>query len=309
MVAAKTSDALLAAIKRDAQMPPADGRLTDAEILDIASEALSAEVADLLVSVRQQRWVQTHADVAITSGVATYRIPSRALAAGVSDVLIVDGETEYDAPELSPEERYRYSDGQRGPWRSPYGYAWQGDHIVLVPEPSETRYSLRLRYPRQPGRLVAVEECGLVTSTTATTIELDATPSAWGASETLDVVEGTPHADTLMLDASATISGTTVTIAAGVGSEVAAGDYVCLAGETCIPPVPESVWPYLVAACVARVVYVIGDVAAIQAAQIMAAQAERRVRSVLAPRNRGARELVTHHNSALRGGRMPWGRP
>lgn len=308
MVAAKTSDDLLSAIKRDAQIPASEGRLSDAEILAIASEVLSAEVADLLVSVRQQRWVTTHADQQITSGTAAYRIPSRALAAGVSDILIVDGDLEYDAPELSAEERYRYSDATRGPWRSPYAYAWQGDHVVLVPEPSTTRYSLRIRYPRQPGRLVVVADCAAVASTTSTTIEVDAVPSSWGASETLDVVEGTPHADALMLDASGAISGTTITIAAGVESEVAADDYVCLAGETCIPPVPESVWPYLVAACVARVVYVIGDLPAMQGAQLMLTQAERRVRNVLAPRNRGGRELLTHHGSALRAGRFPGSR-
>lgn len=307
MVAAKTTADLLTEVRDETQLPDADGRLDSDGILRLASRRLSGSIADLLVSLRQERWVTTQADTTISSGTATYRVPSRALAAGVADIIVREtaSGSEWSAPEIPAEERWRHSDGQRGRWRSPYGYAWQGDHIVLLPTPDTTGYTLRIRYPRQPARLVQTTAAASVSSKGASTIVVASVPSAFGSAATVDVVEGTPHGDVLMSDASATISSTTLTIAAGVDTEVAAGDYVCLAGQTCVPPIPESVWPLLVAETSLAVLRAIGDDAAIPHAERTVMEALAHVRNVLAPRNRGERQMVINRSSSLRAGRLP----
>lgn len=306
MVAAKTTDDLLTEVRDEAQLPTTDGRIDSAGILRLASKRLSTTIADLLVSLRQERWVTTHADIPIVSGTARYRIPSRALATGVADILIVDGSDVYDAPEIDAEERWRYTSGQRGPWRSPFGYTWEGDRIVLLPTPDTSGYSLRVRYPRQPARLVEVDDCMLISSLTATTLTTLSLPSAsaWASGPTIDVVKSAPGGDVLMMDTAATTSVLTLTVAA-VDSEVAVGDYACLAGETCIPPIPESVWPLLVAETALAVLRAIGDPTGTADAERNVAEAGTRAKSVLAPRNRGERKMVIPHASTLRGGRFP----
>lgn len=316
-IAAKTADDLISDLIVAAQLRSSDsttiddGRLSNAEALRIASRLLSTQVAALLVAARQERWVSQASDVAITSGTDTYRVPGRALAAGVSDVVIYDDASgeEFDPPYLDGRDRHHYVNGRKGQWRSPYAYTWQGDHIVLVPAPTETKYQLRVRFPRQPPRLVQTSACALVSSTTATTITTNATvPSAWASSETLDIVQGDPHGDVIGLDLAGTsISGTSITIAAGVPSEAASGDYVCLDGDSCVIPLPESVYSYLVDLLTVWALQRIGDPLAEQAKELaMATRAS--VQEVLEPRSRGERRVPIRRHSPLRLGRYPYRR-
>lgn len=302
MVAAKTSDDLLSDVRVAAQLADNEGRITSAEMLRMASRLLSTRIAKLLITARQERWVRTHSDVPIVSGTAKYRVPSRALAAGVSDVVIVDaGGEEYDPPYITARDRHYFSGGRRPNSRSPYAYTWEGDHIVILPTPQESQYSLRVRYPRQPPRLVLVASCGLVTNKSATTIDVLAMPSGWGSFNTVDVVEGTPHGDALMLDQLAGISSNTLTIAAGVDSEIDDGDYVCLAGESCVIPLPENVWPVLVEALAVDVMTRLEDNSSTIATHVdLRDEAASAVLAVLEPRSRAERPMLRRRGSPYR---------
>ena len=82
---AYTTTDLLAAIKRRAQLPDANGALTDADILALATPAMRTQIQPLIRSVRE--------DYAVVSEVQTvvadqqqYPIPSRAEGGSVRDV-------------------------------------------------------------------------------------------------------------------------------------------------------------------------------------------------------------------------------
>ena len=307
MVAAKTSDDLLDEVKVLAQTPPSDPRVTDAEMLELGSHALSMEIADLFLSCGQARWVYTSSDVATIASTALYRVPSRALASGLSDLLIIDSSGEiFDAPEIPLEDHWIFVQNRAGNGRSPYAYSFEGDHVRLAPTPADTSYSIRYRWPRQPARLVTVAECAKVATAGGVQIVCDSIPSTMSSPLTIDVVEGTPHGDVLMQDTAATFTGSTFTVSA-VDSEVADEDYVCPVGTTCVPPIPESVWPFLVAMVAQEVIDAYGDGDAF-------ARAEKRVRRrremavrALAPRNRGETPVIINRHSALRGGRFTRG--
>lgn len=306
-IAAKTSDDLIAEAKVLSQAADAEGRITDAEILEIGSHVLSMEIAELFISARQSRWVYTAADIATVSGQALYRVPTRALAAGVHDLVAVDTDgTEYDLHEVSLEEVHLYSNDEVRSLRGPYDYCWVGDQIRLLPTPSNTTYSLRLRFARQPARLVTVAECAKVASTTTTTVVCDSIPAGFPSSPTtVDIVEGTPHGDVLQHDASATYTGSTFTIAAGVDTEIAAEDYVCPVGTTCIPPIPEQVWPLLVAIVAHEMIDTFGDTKQLASSERRVARRREMAKRVLSPRNRGETPKIRNRHSAMRGGRYP----
>lgn len=317
MVAAKTTDDLILDVIAAAQLQSdgagtiTDGRVSNDDVLTWASKLLSTSIASMLLACSQERWVWQDSDQTIVSGTAKYRIPSRALASGVASLVILDGSSnEFHPPQISAADRYRYASSRVGPWRSPFAMTWEGDHIVLLPTPAESGFSLRVRFPRQPPRLVAVSACAVVASTTSTVITTTATvPTAWTASETLDLNEGTPHGDALGLDLAGTsISGTSITIAAGVPSELAAGDYVSLAGHGCTLPVPEVVYHLLVDLVIVEVLRRIGsDPADLQEARDAAAASMVHVRDILEPRDRGASPKPIRRNSPLRAGRLPYG--
>lgn len=305
MVAARTSDTLLADVRAATQLPDADGRLTTAEIYRITDQAMVLHVADLLSQPRSQRWAIISAG-GITSGTLLYRVPDRALGASVLDVLITDGTNSWSAPEIPQEDAHLYTT-VRGSWDSPYAYAWRGDRIQILPTPTVSTYSLAFKIARQPSRHVAVSSCAVVASSTSTTITTSATvPSAWTSSQTLDIVRaetGMPWIYTTTLPtldlAGTSISGTSITVSAGLPSDLPAGCYVCLAGETCVPAIPESVYPVLVHASAMLVLEALGD----PRAQSEAALLETAIavaRKLLEPRNSGATQRRVPRFSPLR---------
>lgn len=299
MVAAMTTTDLLGRVRAQAQLPSADGRLTDAELLALADEVLRTTCADLLVGARGQWWTTAATDVPITSGVASYAMPERALAEGLSDVLVVQGTSQWSAPEIPLTEAWRYRTTHGG-WASPYAYAWRDDVVELLPTPTDSSYSLRLLYPRRPSRLVTAANCARVATTGTTSLVVASVPSGWTSAETVDVIggaNGRPRGQDLI----ASLASTTITLAVPTGTAV--GDYVCLAGETCVPPVSEVLFDVLTTSTVFRVLAAIGDPEGMSAASVIAQAAVARATSLVSPRNRGASRKIVAHGYGTRRGR------
>lgn len=302
MVAARTTADLLSEVKDQALLPSTDGRLTDAQILTRGDHVMDTLIAQVQVSARQQRMTRTYADTSIVSGTSLYAIPERALAAGATDIVIVSGTEEYHPPEIDQSDAWRYR-SEHGGWDSPYAYCWLGDTIELLPHPEESTYTLRVYYPEQPSRLVTTSSCAVVASKTATVITTSATvPTAWGSSETLDIVSHRPNGKPRGVDLAGTsISGTSVTVSAGVPSTVVAGDFVCLDGTTCVPPIPQTLWPVLVAGTTLEVLRALGDPAASDAERRLA-ESLVTARDLLSPRSRGQTKKIIAYHSPLRRG-------
>jgi hypothetical protein len=319
VVAALTCDDLVDEVRDQTCIPTVDGRLgstealTDAAILRLASNVLRTHCADLLVGTRSGRLVTDVLNSGggtaqvITAGTSTYALPERALASGVADVTILlsDGDTvtEWSAPEIPAAQAWRFRNNHGG-WDSPYAYTWSDDSIELLPHPTTTAYLVRIKYPRGLMRLVPLASAARVTSATATVITTTATvPSTWSASETLDVISGRPNGSPRGIDQAGTlISGTSITIAAGVPDGTALGDYVCLDSETVIPPVPDVVWPVLVAGASVEVLRAIADPGGTMEAKERLGEAMTRARALLSPRSRGASQKIVARGYGTRRG-------
>lgn len=302
MVASKTTTDLLTAVRLRTQLPDADGRLSSTEILDLAAEALNTTMTDMLLATRTQRWTSAASDVTIASGTYLYALPARALASGVTDILITDGTTEWSAPEIPIADALYYRQGG-GEWDSPYAYCWRDDKIELLPHPSTSTptYYLRILYPRTPPQLVLTTACNIVSSKTATTITTTATV-VFSSTATLDIVPSTtnshePRGTDL---AGSSISGTSITISAGVPSTTVAGDYVATAGTTPVIPLPTSLWYPLVRETALLVIASLGDAEHAQLEGVVTDRVMKAARGVLEPRSRGATPKVVARQSPLR---------
>jgi len=313
VVAAYTTDDLLSRVKARAQMPAADGRLTDADVFAILDDSIRSSVARIVYNADDGRTVKSQADQPITSGVARYRIPDRAVAAGVYGVVLVDSagnEVSSSYKDTADIWRYQGGYGDGVGWK--YDHTIEGDEIVLLPTPSQTDGSLRIKYRRRPSRLVPVSSCAVVSVALANAITTAAAvPSSWGADEILDLIESTPNADTLGDDvAGSGIGGASITVVAGVPAELAAGDFVCLAGETCVPQVPQAAIPFLTVLGAYEVCVTLGDREGAAGLERLVSTRKREAMALIAERSR-ERQVVINRSSHLRQGgrgyRGSWG--
>lgn len=306
MPAALTSDALLARIKARAQVPAADGRLSDAEIFAICDDVIRDDIGLAAYEADDGRWLQTAADVTVSSGVATYRVPTRAWASGIQTVSLIDTNgNEIPLPRVDHSEIPEWTSG--GIWQNPR-FALDGAVIRLLPTPTDSLYSLRVRYIRRPNTLVAVSACGLISGTSSTTLTVSNSPTL-AASPTIDVIRGTHDADSLGDSIATTYSDPTITYTAGdlatSGAYApAAGDYACLEGTTCVVQVPDVAVRYLTLRASAEVCDALGDEGGFARCAAQAADARRQLDLAISERSR-VRTKVIPKNTPLRsaGGR------
>jgi hypothetical protein len=315
---ALTTDDLVDDVRLQTCIPTVDGRLgstealVDAAILRLADRVMRTHVADLLVATRSERWTAAPADTSITSGTSLYALPSRALAGGAADVRIVDSDgNEWSAPEIGAAQAWRFITGHCG-WDSPYAYCWRDNLVELLPHPTTTAYTLRVMYHRHPSRLTAVSDCALLQEyVDATNVEYTSLPSSgWGngTSHTVDLVQRGPNGlaleDDIPLNVN-TVSGN-LTRTSGSFTNTApyasAPSYACPYGTTCVPALPESLWPVLVDGTGLEVLRAIGDPGGSQEARDRLSESVTRARAVLSPRSRGASQKIVARGYGTRRG-------
>ena len=290
-----TTTNLLNQVKVKTGWPSSGGYLTDAEILSLADDEMLVTVAPLLRAAREEYWVVQAPDVAISSSVSSVRVPSRALGGALRDVLIVQGNNVWSAPEIAPEDVWRYQNGASGPWNSPYGFYCEGSYVKFCPTPS-SGYSVRLKYYRRPSQLVPLDEAVIVTTATVPTIGFAGTaPTGWAAGDYDSPYDATADsfAVTVVADGALTV--------AAIPDGLVVGDYVALEGTTPVPQLPTALAPVLVLATVRACLEACGDVRSSALAEQQLARKSEAIRALIEPRVTGDRPVVINRSSALRG--------
>ncbi len=302
MPAATTVDTFLADVKAAAQVPAAEGRISDAEILRVADQLLVRAVGRAVFDADDGRWSVTAPLVTVSSGVAASRVPTRAWAGGLRSVTLVQTST----GDVRPLDYVDNSDIDLytgGSWQSPC-YTIEGDSILLLPTPTDSAYSLRVRYLRRPSRMALLADCAAITAVSSSTITATF-PSAFTDSSTVDIVRGSHHATPLEDDVAIEVTAPS-TIARDSGTwtttgalAVEIGDYVCLSGTTCVPQVPEVAIGWLVELTARDVCVALGDTEGAAARAQLATLAAKDVEASLPERSR-TRTVVIPRNSPLR---------
>jgi hypothetical protein len=230
----------------------ADGRFTDQEILDLASDVLISEIAPMLVSSREEYYVQTK-DHTVTTSQAAYAIPYRAMGATLREVKILSGTQWTDLIRIDPEEIKTTTTG-----RPEYFYL-QGNSVMLYPTPDATGDTLRMSYFVRPSSLVPTTECARITNISSNTLTLTP-PSGWSTSDTFDLVQGTSGFVLKGMDFSASqVNAGDIVLSGTVPTDLEVGDYVCLSGESCFPHIPADAHQLLVQLTVVSCLEAMGD--------------------------------------------------
>jgi hypothetical protein len=314
-----TSDDLVIEVRRRSRLPSATD-LSDAEILQYADQEMQTTIADVIRNASASFWVTTY-EVALTASVSSYTLPRRAIGAGVERVELEDSAgRRLPIVAVSEEDTWRWASGGRDPhWPGEHAFTLEGEALRLWPTPSASGSTLRVRYQRQPSRLVPVSECGALNGATDTvTISTSGTPPAWlletsDVDRYLDIARGDGVHDLIIADAiGEDYSDPTLTLSASTPLEDAASiasisptggrtDYVCKAGTTCYPQIPSTLWPLLVSKTTVAVLEALGDREGMAAAQATANQREAAARSVVTPRSREAPRFINRTSYLRRG--------
>ena len=310
-----TADDLVAAVRRRAQLPDesADGAIDDADILMLADEELSLRLVPLVRSCRGDYWVMSE-DAAIAQGQAAYRVPERAQTSGLREVTVIDsGGVAYPIPQIATEDAWRWQQPANGIVGSMRNAAFfmEGANLVIVPTPSDSSWTLRMRYYRAMSKLVPNADTGSVQWLGGPDGEctLYEFPAAWLEPPVslygmiADVYHQKPPFGIQAMDvAMGPITGITTLIPSAPTNGMVAGAVygIAHASQTSVVDLPRECWPLFVSAVTARVMDVIGDRDGAKLEYALYAQEAANVTLLLTPRIEGNKIRIVDRNSLLR---------
>jgi hypothetical protein len=229
-----------------------DGRFTDQEILDLASDVLISEIAPILIASREEYYVTTK-DQTVTASQAAYPIPYRAMGATLREVKIVRGTRIVDLIRLDPESVESTEPGE------PNAFYLQGNNVILHPTPDATGDTLRMTYFVRPSSLVPTTECARITNIAGNVLTASI-PTGWDTSDTFDLVQGSSGYVLKGADfAASQVNSGDITLTGTLPSDLAVGDYISLSGESCFPHIPADAHQLLVQLTVVSCLEAMGD--------------------------------------------------
>jgi len=293
-----TTTGLLAEIRRRARIPDTDPDFTDLNLLKEADSQTLEVFAPLIQSARADFYMRSE-DQAIIAGQVRYPLPSRSVGSRVRQVLWVDGSgTEWELyPHVATDQvRWTQMHGV------PEAYAIRDDEVLLFPAPGANQGILRIFYEYRPARLVATGFF-VVQAVGASAITLTA-PVTWTATSTYDFIKATPPFALLGSDADPTATGTNAVVtfpSSAIPPRLAAGDYMCLPGETPVPQIPAELQSALALAVAAEVISQYAPEQSVVLYQKLGKVLEDQ-KAILAPRSRGRSIKVVNRNSFFRRG-------
>lgn len=287
------TDTLLPTLRLLPLMPSVQSLFTDANLLTIMTFEMRSKIVPLIDNQTEEYFVH-YDDIPYVNGTTTYTIPPRATTAKLRGISFVDPNgNEVRLPRLRPED-IMGNVNSSGLAINPalWGCFLKNNKVCLYLGTwggnSGAYQYVRLRYIRQPNRLVLSTDCAQVVSIAGNIVTVNAVPSTFTTSETYDIVQNVPQMfDSLLDDGTITaVSSTTITFTAGmVPSTLAAGDWICLAGQSPIPQIPYNPgFDLLLQLSAAKCLEIHGDTEGFNVAMSQAATMKDYFISLLTPR-------------------------
>lgn len=227
---------IITAIKIKGSFPTSDDLFSNDDFLVILNHQMKTEIIPIMMLLSEEFFV-LQKDYTITQG-ASYRIPKRSIGSKLRDVQIIDGSGNVTHP-------YRLDEVDRD--TNPSGYYVVKNSIELSSD--YTTNTLRLKYFARPNTLVLPTSAGQITSidTVNKQVVVSSLPSAIATSSSIDFVQSNNPYDLLQYDeVVANVSGTTVTMTNSLPDGLEVGDWLCVAGQSPVPMIPEEMHPVLV---------------------------------------------------------------
>ena len=283
-----TTDDLITSVRVRGMFPDASqGSLSPASILMFAYEELIANVVPMILSVREH-YYETYLDQNMIAGVQVYAIPQRSIASTLSVVQYILRNSIMPLNPIDPQNVV-----STVPELYPKAFYYQGGSIVLDQVPSSSQGTIRMRYYQRPGIFTSTVNCGLITgvSTLLNTVTVASVPASWAAGTVFDFIPSyLPYMPYGLSTACTGVTGTTVSFSAlpvnAAGAmAITVGDWLAPAGYSCIPEVPNEVFPLLAQATAVKLLEATGAEEHLGTAAGMLANYAKNATRLISPRD------------------------
>lgn len=320
-------DALIAALRRYAQLPDSDLDYTDEVLRLEMNDVLQAVFAPALFAARSG-YLLKRFTFPTTAGTDVYPLPSRAMNGAVENVVCLDLSTneQWGLEPIEANDAFKYVQTSQD---KPRFFQAIGSSIRLFPTPNAA-YTLRMQYYLRPPRLMQFQTTGAITDISSGVYTVASWPTnrdtgaTVAAATSFDIVRGgiatptaaTPNGANTYEVVAANVfpdtfssGGLTMTFETSLASasyadvsEVRVGDFVRVADQTDWPTMPHEFHSALAHAAASRILAETGRLQMAQA-QASIAQADiDRMKDVIQPRVKGTPPVLVPQAHMLRRG-------
>lgn len=296
---AYTANDLMADVKRNCNVPTSQITFQNTDFYALADNSIRSKMIPLILKYCEEFYVYPM-NYAITNGISSYAIPTRAINMILRSVQIVNSanpNSRANLDQLNIEDLYTGISGNPRFLVQKNGFYVEGNNVVLYPAPTQTLGTLRLNYFIRPGQLVDTSACAQVSSINvgANTLTCVSVPSTYSTLNTFDLVKANPGFDYTAIDQAVTnITSNVITFTSTLPTNISVGDWVCLANTSCMVQVPVELQPLLTQYVVVRVLAAQGDNTALKAALAELEALEKNAGLILAPRVQGSVKRVVN---------------
>lgn len=305
-----TTDLALA-VQRRAAIPASQSTFSLADLYALGDEEIRSKMIPLICKNIEDFYTQFK-DYNLIANQANYQIPTRAIASALRDVQIVqsaDMESRTPLERLAPEDLYSSVGGNYRFVVKKNGFYLQGNQVIVYPAPQQTVNLLRLSYYCRPNTLVDPTACAQVLSidfSTNTVVLSASAPATFTTTSPLDAISSVSGFDWWFQDQTpasismTTVANDTLTFSTTLPTNLAVGDYICPAGQSCVVQVPVELQPLLIQYVTVRVLSAQADAQALQAAIAELTKLEENALLLIAPRVVGKYQRCTNTRSISR---------
>jgi len=261
---ALTTNKLIDSIKRRAMIPSSNITFSDNDLIEFLNEEMNIGLIPSILQMKDEYLVFKEV-VAIQPNNSIYPIPSRAIGNKLRELSYSDdGRNEYNMAQIELDNKASNNYlNQVGFYASQF-YV-QGSNINL--HPSDFNYSgfLLFYYYMRPNYLVKDSSVAVIKDIDRTTgtITLNSLPTTYISDIDVDFVNSDSPNNIMSIDIPIIsvnqLTKTVVVSPSLIPSNLKKGDYMPLAGESCIPNVPTELHSVLAQRVAMRVLESIGD--------------------------------------------------
>lgn len=298
----KTSD-LIDSIRDRAFIPKEDAIYNDDRLIKILNEQIDTMLLPKLMSMNEEHLVVSEV-IETDSNKSSYSIPYRAVGNKLRDVAYKDSDQNYyELSRISLEELSDYR------WNNTYGardlFYLQNNKVHFVSSRANDYSFIEMYFYLRPNVLVKDSECPKITSidTVNGIVTLSSFPTAFSDATDFDFIGAKSPNKIHKYDVTATLQSrsakTVIFAAADLPEDLAVGDYLAIAEQSCVPNMPTEYHPILAQMAAVFILESMNDTEGLQNALRKLDTMEKGVMSITNDRVEGAPQKLNPRHTTL----------
>lgn len=302
-----TTNGLLKSIKRRAMVPDNQNTFSDQDFIDLMNEEMMIGLVPSILQMKEEYFIFKQITPLVTNK-SNYPVPERALANKLREVCYKDSPdkftgNEYEMTRVAIDDRYTGISNGTGSsdFTGFRRFYMMGSDIIIHPSvgPSPVG-ALAFYYYLRPNSLVKESLVASVTfiNREAGTITLSSVPTGYALDSNYDFIKAKSPHNILDIDVTPialNVSGKLMTLDPNsIPKDLEVGDYVALAGQTCVPNIPTELHMVLAQRVAQRVLEALGDTEGLNNASNKIAEMEAKLSTMMGNRVEGAPRKVVN---------------